>query len=193
VQAGKALIIGMAACIFSGANEGVFWLKLNRNVLIAWILLVSILSGCNAQPAIEATLPAASQTVEGPPPDPTQASTQTPAPTSTASVVPNPTATPLLQPTSEMNTARLLATGFLPRWEFFFTVETSQPVQMTYYAIVARDKRYECEIVTQNPNRLYCWGPLVGVDKWVEYGMYEVGTDKKVHGGRFFIPIELDP
>jgi hypothetical protein len=116
---------------------------------------------------------------------PTVEFTHTPAPTVTISPTP--------QPTSEMQTARLVGTGSRPNWQYFFTVEAEEALQGRYYGVVAGNKQYACETVPQNPNRVYCFGPLAGVDRWVDYVLYEQATEKKVHEGRFFIPLNLNP
>jgi hypothetical protein len=154
-----------------------------------YLFLVFMLVGCTSG-TVEP------ETMTPVPPRPT--STPIPAMTATATaaptLTPRPTATVTAtpQPTSEMESARLVGIGFLPEWRFFFTVQVEEPLQLTYYGMVARDKRYACQIVVQNPNRLYCWGPLAGKGRWVEYEVYEQETDKRVHEGRFFIPVELD-
>jgi hypothetical protein len=145
------------------------------------------LAGCSAAPTEPAPMATPLQVNTATPP-----ATRTPTMTATTAPVPTSTETLKPTPTSEMDTARLFATGFLPNWGFFFTIEAEEPIQMNYYGIVARDKRYNCEVISQNPNRIYCYGPLAAVDRWVDYGVYEEETDRLVHAGRFFIPIELD-
>jgi hypothetical protein len=155
-----------------------------------YLCLVLILVGCTTGTVEPETATPVPPRPTGTP-VPSATATATAAPTQTP--LPTATVTPTPQPTSEMETARLLGTGFLTNWRFFFTIQAEEPLQLPYYGMVDRDKRYACQVVLQNPNRLYCWGPLAGKGRWVEYGVYKQDTDVRVHEGRFFIPVELEP
>lgn len=165
-------------------------LKSRPFVFILYATFVLVATACSAaavEPApatATPTLPAAAATLS-PQPTPTDIE-------ATASPIPTETITPTPQPTSEMDTAYLYASGFLPNWRFFFTVQAAEPLQNSYYGIVAGSKRYTCEIIAQTPDRLFCSGPQAGIDKWVDYAVYEEESDQVVQEGRFFIPIEWD-
>jgi hypothetical protein len=165
-------------------------LKSRLFVIFLSIIFVLSATACSVAPiepvpaTAAPTLPAAPATPT-PPPAPTEVE-------ATATQVPTVTVTPTPQPTSEMTAAYLYSSGFLPNWRFFFTVQAAEPLQSSYYGIVAGSKRYTCEIIAQTPDRLFCSGPQAGIDKWVEYAVYEEDSDQVVHEGQFFIPIEWD-
>jgi hypothetical protein len=174
----------------SARIEEYFLLKSRLFVIFLSITFVIAATACSAEP-LEPVLATATLTLPAP------TATLTPQPTSTqivatASPIPTETITPTPQPTSEMTAAYLYASGFLPNWRFFFTVQAGEPLQSSYYGIVAGSKRYTCEIIAQSPDRLFCSGPQAGIDKWVDYAVFEEESDQVVHEGRFFIPIELD-
>jgi hypothetical protein len=165
-------------------------LKPRPFLFILCATFVLLMAACSAAPVEPVpgtavpTLPAPAATI-APQPTPTEIE-------ATASPIPTVTVTPTPQPTSEMTAAYLYASGFLPNWRFFFTVQAAEPLQSSYYGIVAGSKRYTCEIIAQTPDRLFCSGPQAAINRWVDYAVYEEESDQVVHEGRFFIPIELD-
>jgi hypothetical protein len=174
----------------SARIEESFLLKPRLFVIFLSITFVLLMTACNAAP-VEPVPATATLTLPAPTVTPTTQPTSTQI-VATASPIPTETIPPTPQPTSEMATAYLYASGFLPDWRFFFTVQAAEPLQNRYYGVVAGSKRYTCEIIEQTPDRLFCSGPQAGIDKWVEYAVYEQETDQVVHDGQFFIPIEWD-
>jgi hypothetical protein len=102
-----------------------------------------------------------------------------------------PAATSTSTPVSELADAVYFTSGYLDGWNFFFAIETSQPVTGSYYAIVDGNKDYTCEVQMRYPNRLYCHGRLPKMEDWVDYEVYEAGTARLVSEGNFFIPMNL--
>jgi hypothetical protein len=149
-----------------------------------------LLAGCSGVEPVQFTLTQALPTSI---PTRTFAVSRTPTAEFTHTPAPTLTITPTPQPTSEMETARLVGTGFRPNWQYFFTVEAEEALQGHYFGVVAGNKQYACEIIPQNPKRIYCFGPLAGLDRWVDYVIYEQETEHLVHEGRFFIPLNLLP
>jgi hypothetical protein len=90
---------------------------------------------------------------------------------------------------SNLNQARIYTVGFLEGWRYFFTLETLSEVEGKYYAIVQENKRYECFILPQYPNRLYCQGQLVDLDDYVNFTVYDQTNNKPVYFGTVYIPM----
>lgn len=124
-------------------------------------------------------------------PTTTEAPTVTAVPSATLTATPLPTATLTPTPVSELAKAKIYTIGFLPKWRFFFALEIPEKIQGSYYALVDKNKRYNCEIRTDKPNRLYCIGPQARIDDWVDYGVYEKDTDRLVYEGRIFVPLNI--
>jgi hypothetical protein len=161
-----------------------------RVAIVYMMGMAILLAGCSGVEPVQLTpTPAPPTSV----PTRTLAVSRTPTAEFTHTPAPTVTITPTPQPTSEMETARLVGTGSRPNWQYFFTVEAEEALQGRYYGVVAGNKQYACEIIPQNPNRIYCHGPLAGLDRWVDYVIYEQATEQRVHEGQFFIPLNLLP
>ncbi len=128
---------------------------------------------------------------------PRATATTSPAPTATAEPLPTdiPTAAPTVMVTirsvvrpSEMEGARLYTAGHLSNWRFFFAVETAQPIQGSYEAVVDRNKHYTCSVMTAAANRLYCIGPTVAYGEWFTFEIQEQSSGRIVFTGKLYAP-----
>ena len=83
--------------------------------------------------------------------------------------------------------------GSMEYWNFFFTIQIEDEITGEYHAVVDKNKAYKCFMMEEYPNRLYCHGPQVAFNDYVEYELYMEGVDEPVHTGEFFIPSYLPP
>jgi hypothetical protein len=117
----------------SARIEESFLLKPRLFVIFLSITFVLAATACSAAP-VEPVPATATLTL----PAPTATLTTQPTSTqivATASPIPTETITPTPQPTSEMTAAYLYASGFLPDWRFFFTVQAAEPLQSVITAL----------------------------------------------------------
>jgi hypothetical protein len=118
----------------------------------------------------------------------------TPLPTATA--IPTPTSPPTLTPTPtpysgvDFSEVEVAFGGFLSDYRYFIALRFPGDVVGQYYALVGSNSlEYTCEVMPEYPNRLYCTGPLAGVDKYVTIMLFSSETNDLVFTGQIFIPI----
>jgi hypothetical protein len=165
--------------------------KYNRFINIAGFALIVLLSsaGCGLRPTPEPTFTPIPPS-RTPPPTSTPAPTITPQPTETS--LPTPTSEPSITsfPTPEVDFSKVkfYTDGFLPNWQFFFALKAEGSVKGSYEALVDKTVRYKCEVLTAYPDRLYCNGPLRRMDDWIDYEIFQIGSDEPVFRGRMYVP-----
>lgn len=147
-------------------------------------------SSCNLAPAGTPTFTLIPPTRTSAPSS-TPAPTITPPPTETPlpSITPSPSYTPFPTPETDFSKVRFFTAGFLDGWRFFFALQSEKNFIGNYRAMVDGSVEYTCEILASYPNRLYCSGPLRRMNDWVDYQIFQVGSDQAVFSGRIFIPL----
>lgn len=117
-------------------------------------------------------------------------------PLPTATVVPTPTTQPTLTTTPtpyagvDFSKVEVAFGGFLSEYRYFIALRFPGDVVGQYYALVGSNSlEYTCDVMPEYPNRLYCTGPLAGVDKYVTIMLFSAETDDLVFTGQIFIPI----
>ena len=161
--------------------------------LLILVFIVIISTGCN--PKGEAT--EITQII----PTTTKAPSKTPLPTKTITLTPTETTIPTLEdtatPTSlpgpDFSNAEVFSMGPMENWNFFFTIQIEEEITGEYHAVVDKNKDYKCFMMEDYPNRLYCHGPQVAFNDYVDYELYMDGVDEPVHTDEFFIPAYLPP
>lgn len=164
--------------------------KMFTRMLSALSLIAMLLAACApAQTPPPATLAPTST------PLPTRQPTSTPLPTATLtpipSVTPTQTQTPLPTPPDDAAKAHLFAQGERPGYEYFLTIEFPEAIQGSYYAQVDQNKPYQCSPISDQKNRLYCYGRIPGYDKYFTFTLYDQQTDLEVYSTRFFVPLTI--
>ena len=129
--------------------------------------------------------------------------TRTPTVAATATQRPSATSTPYEN--IDFSQVEIGFGGFLSEWRYFITLDFPEPVRGQYYALVDRNKPYQCEVRVETPTRLYCSGPLTALSSWTSVDLYvlddpaldpaEAATQSSAAGGvapvltsRFFVP-----
>jgi hypothetical protein len=125
--------------------------------------------------------------------------------TAAATATPKPTLTSTPYKNIDFSQVEIGFGGFLSEWRYFITLDFTEPVRGEYYALVDRNKPYQCEVRDSSPNRLYCSGPLTALSSWTSVELYalddasispaEAATQSAAAGGtapvltgRFFVP-----
>jgi hypothetical protein len=117
-------------------------------------------------------------------------------PLPTATIIPTATILPTLTPTAtpyagvDFSKVAVAFGGFLSGYRYFIALRFPGDVVGQYYALVGSNSlEYTCEVMQEYPNRLYCTGPLAGVDKYVTIMLFSAETNDLVFTGQIFIPI----
>jgi len=154
--------------------------KLPAQTILAIIYLAILFNACSpARVTPVPTLPPA-PTVITTQPSPTLLPSLTPTMAKTAT--PTPTITPTFTPTPMMDfsKAKVIAAGSLPNWQCLIDIQLPEKIVGEYYAMVEKNKVYTCIVLPNQPNRLYCSGPLAGIDKIVNLQLFQKGLDYPV-------------
>lgn len=163
----------------------------NQILTLSMLSMALFIAACGA-PAVEptATVPAEPPTST---PEPTE--TMVPSPTATETPVPSATPTITLTPTAtfqaDFSKAELFTAGPLANFRFLVAIELDEPVVGEYYALVARNKEYTCEILTAYPNRLYCTGQQAAAQDYVLLQVFESATDRIVFSDEVWCDLPL--
>ena len=188
-------------------------MKSKLNTIISLVLLTSFaLASCQSSNTVENTSTAdepsvAAATLE-PTDTPTKDPTKTPTihPTITASatftetmakddgivdgdtdeIISTPTATAMK--IADWSSAEFFTSGSLPHWQYFIALKFDGQITGNYYAIVDKNKDYDCEILTMYPDRLYCDGPQAAFMDYVKFQVFDADTDEMVYEERLWIP-----
>ena len=96
-------------------------------------------------------------------------------------------------PCPDFSGAKIFSMGPMEYWNFFFTIQIEDEILGDYYAILDKNKQYKCFKLEEYPNRIYCHGPQVAINDFVDYELYKIGIDKPVLKGSFFIPLYFPP
>jgi hypothetical protein len=124
------------------------------------------------QTAIAQTQMAAPPTTAVPSPTPTTEPTNTPIP-------PTPTPTEdLSTPTPDFSGASILNHGRLQSGNYLVTIQLPFEVEEEYRATVD-EETYDCEILEDYPDRLYCSGPDLSPGEYTIYVYFLEQTDEE--------------
>ena len=161
-------------------------------MLISSMLCMAVLLSACGAPAPEptATVPVKPPTATLKPTEtdiPTPIPTETPVPSATPTITPTPTAT--FQ--ADFGKAELYTAGPLSNFRFLIAVELAEPVEGEYYALVEKNKEYNCEVLAAYPNRLYCTGRQAAANEFVTYQIFETATDRPVFSGEVWSDLPL--
>jgi len=167
----------------------------HRFTLLASLLILLPLAACSRLPInpVE-TAAIASTTVPDPsstflPPDPTR----TAQPSATAAPLKTATLQPTLTLPDDIRQVTLVAHGVLPNWNYLFTFGFTEKVQGSYRLVVDQNKEYTCTTRNDQPDNLYCDGPMAAFDDFVEYKLMAEDGSLTVLEGRVYIPPEFTP
>lgn len=165
---------------------------------IIWFLMIGMLmlASCSgpAPQAVQVTATQAPAAITAMKPTLTATPLPTQHPTKGAqpSALPptlTPTEKPTLTPTpGPLTGASILSTGFLSNWRYLVIIQAEAPLEGEYYAIVDVNKPYKCEIRSDYPDRLYCYGRQVRFADWAPIAVYN-SADELLFEGEFFTPM----
>jgi hypothetical protein len=160
--------------------------------IFALTVLVLLVSGCAAPTPRIVYVPLPTGFVTPTVGEPQLAITPLP----TATILPTPTTARTLTPTPtpyagvDFSEVEVAFGGFLSNYRYFIALRFPGDVLGQYYALVGSNSlEYTCEVMPEYPNRLYCTGPLAGVDKYVTIMLFSAETNDLVFTGQIFIPI----
>jgi hypothetical protein len=187
-------------------------MKLKLNTIISLVLFTSVvLAGCQSGAAAEMTATQEKTTIAAtvePSDTPTTAPTKTPTihPTITASATftetpadeeltddktseaDSPTATATAMKIADWSSAEFYTSGSLAHWQYFIALKFDGHITGNYYAIVDKNKDYDCEVLPMYPDRLYCDGPQAAFMDYVKFQVFDADTDEMVYEERLWIP-----
>ena len=155
------------------------------------VLLLALAACSSASPA-----PSATSTPSGPQPTITLRPSSTPLPTETArptfTPLPSATATitvtPTVTPDPALSEVRLLGPSWLQDYNLLITLIFPGPVQPDQYRVMVEDKPYECQVLPQYPDRLYCIGRGRNVYGLITVRVYQPGSEQPGFEGKLSVP-----
>jgi hypothetical protein len=187
-------------------------MKSKNNILIGLVLLTSIfLASCQSTGSIENTATPDKSTAAATD-KPTNTTTVQPTetatihPTVTASVTFTETAvsdenmtvdnveeaqvtpTATVMKIADWNSASFFTSGSLPHWQYFIALQFDGQISGNYYAVVDKNKNYDCEILPMYADRLYCDGPQAAFMDFVKFQVFNADTDEQVYEEHIWIP-----
>lgn len=163
------------------------------------VLVIPLLASCIGAPAASipfipldrtATRPASAtdslgQAIESV----TQTAAAPPVPSITHTPQPSLTPTPYMG--IDFSQVELFQGGFLSELRYFVSFRFPEEVRGEYRAVVDRNKDYNCVVLPDYRDRLYCSGPLVAVENWADIDLYAGDGQQPVWSGEFYVP-EMD-
>mgnify|MGYP001764609222 CR=1 FL=1 len=168
----------------------------DKKIMMLLMIGMLILASCSgsATQAVQNinTLTPAATTAMKPTLTATALPTQRPTKGAQPSALPptlTPTEKPTLTPTAgPLTDAAILSTGFLSNWRYLVIIQAGAPLDGEFYAIVDVNKPYKCEIRSDYPDRLYCFGRQVRFADWAPIAVYN-SADELLFEGEFFTPM----
>lgn len=168
------------------------------HILLAALLAAAFLAGCGgaATPAPSLATP----TVETPAATNTPAATKTPYPTETArpSSTPLPSETPTRAPTATitpnvqaietLQSIKMLGLAWYSDYDLLLSFQFPEPVNAEDYRVTLEDKVYNCEVLTQYPDRLYCKGQGAKVLAVADVRIYPAGQEQAGFEKEVWVP-----
>jgi len=165
---------------------------ISRIGIFTLLVLVLLASGCAAATPRIVYVPLPTNFVTPTVGEPQLAITPLP----TATIIPTLTTVPTLSPTPtpyagvDFSKVEVAFGGFLPDYRYFIALRFPEDVVGQYYALVGSNAlEYTCEVLPEYTNRLYCSGPLAGLNKYVTIMLFSAETNDLVFTGEIFIPI----
>lgn len=138
--------------------------------LLATLPLILALTGgllaacAGAPPAAPTSTPTARAATNTPAPTRTPFPTETPLPTATLPPTVTPTAGPTATVTPNaaaletLGQIKLIGLAWYDDYDLLLSFQFPGPVSAEDYTVTLQDKVYNCEVLTQYPDRLYCKG-----------------------------------
>ncbi len=156
-----------------------YYFKTRSSISFFYMILAIIFTSCAQQSPASGT-PTMRPTNTVVPIQPIPTSTPTIIPSLTQTLTPTLTLTSTPAPLMDFSQAKVINIGLLPQWKCLITLQLPDEVKGQYFALVNRNKEYDCEVLKTANNRLYCIGPLAGVDKFVNFKLYQKDLDYPV-------------
>ncbi len=118
--------------------------------------------------------------------------TQTPTPTETPepSATPTSTAIPSATPDPALAEVKLLGLSWLqPGYKLLLSINFPGPVDpKNYRVLIEEEEEYECQVLAQYPNRLYCLGRGRNVYGRILVQIFPAGSDLPGFEGKISVP-----
>ncbi len=152
--------------------------------LAVLLVLTTLLTACAAPAAAPQPTVVPLQNTDTPPaPTTTSAPTQTALPSLTPAVPPS--ATPTQAPTTTilptadpaLASIKLIGLAWYKDYDLLLSFQFPGAVDPKKYRVTLEDKEYNCEVLAQYPNRLYCKGQGAKVLTTANVRVYQVGSD----------------
>lgn len=135
--------------------------------------------------AVPTDLPTSTPTAEPTPmptAEPTATATAAPTETSAPTEIPTPTPDPALE------AVKLAGLAWMPHYNMLLSFDFPGPVDPADYRVTLEGKEYECEVLAQYPNRLYCHGPGAKVLTTAVIRVYPAGSEQPGYEKSYWIP-----
>ena len=172
-----------------------------KRILFLFGLLVFVLSACSFFSPSEESIQAAIEQTQAAAPTATPTAEPTVEPTVEPTAEPDPTEVQeveveslIAQPEAEIisvaamfTEANVYSMSFPQDDVFLVTIEVPGGVADDYYALVDR-KQYECEVLEQYPDRLYCSGLAPETNKLVMVQIVSIESDEVVFEAEIGVP-----
>jgi hypothetical protein len=168
-----------------------------RKTLLILIFTLLSLSACQPRSGETPTLPAPTGTPplhprdmlatfdasfpSAVPPTATALPSETPAPT--------PTNLPTTTPDPLVAQAQLLGVSWLNQYDLLLSIQFNEPVRAEDYRVVIEEEElYDCEVLEQYPNRLYCIGRGRNVYDRMKVQIFSAFADHPAFEGSLYVP-----
>lgn len=168
--------------------------------LLLILILTTLLGACRANPVEQSPRLPTQQimtftpstprfdytfTPEAITPTPTDEPGFTPTPVQTATQTPSPTATS----DPALVEVKLLGLSWQPGYNLLLSINFAAPVDPKAYRVVIEGKEvYQCQVLPQYPDRLYCIGRGRNVYDRITVTIFPVGQDAPVFEDRIYVP-----
>lgn len=159
--------------------------------ITAFLILILLLAGCSTttalptvdkSPTLAVTRTRAASIT--PPASSTPRPSLTPLPSATATVTTTATATP----DPALAEVRLLGVSWQKNYDLLLSIQFPGPVDASQYQVMVEDKWYDCQVLPQEPSRLFCIGQGMRVYDRVTVRIFPQGSDQAGFEGRISIP-----
>jgi hypothetical protein len=115
-------------------------------------------------------------------------STPRPSPTALASMTATVTSTFTPTPDPVLEDVRLLGVSWQKNYDLLLSIQFPGPVDASQYKVMVEDKWYRCQVLPQEPSRLFCVGQGMRVYDRVTVQIFPEGSDRPGFRGTISIP-----
>jgi lipocalin len=96
--------------------------------------------------------------------------------------------TPTITPDPALAQVHLIGVSWQADYNLLLSIQFPGPVDAAGYRVMVEDKEYDCQVLTEQPTRLFCLGRGMNVLDQVTVRIFQQGSDQPGFEGKIYVP-----